>query len=568
MDSTTTVGELFGSKIQFCVPNYQRAYAWQVDAGVNIQVKQFLCDIKEHNISRRYYLGHFLFSKVEADSFKYEVIDGQQRLTTVVIFMSCVISECRNRGLIDIKGIEVDELAEIYLKHRIQKFMTVAEDRIFFEDRIVLMNEGAQRRTNRSSEVRIDEAAKYFSQELKKASNSELEDWCQIIHKAHITTFVVEGSSSKEVATQIFAFQNDRGKKLTNLEIVKAFLMNQVYQYSDDADGYIPSIESAFASIYSESELIKTSEDTILNWHCQAFLPASADTAVEVIKGVVSSSTEKDRWAINFSAQLAKTFHFIKNVEKFEERYSGYIADLCYLDKADSMPLLIKLHHIGVLEDQKKSDSVLRMIEAILFKMTFTTGGYRTNELIKFARELSKENFDSEFMTRLANATQHGFKSYWDFNGNCLQFFKERKWHYSPNIKYVLYKYENWLRDNAKPRLPHLSIDECRAIFREKKLENTLDHITPQEPDFTTYSEDFINDWLSNIGNLSLLTWSGNSSKSNHNPVNPIEREKYNQVFLTQKEIYAALCKGAWGAKEISDRRDRIVEFVKAQWGV
>lgn len=80
------------------------------------------------------YLGHFLFSRVETDSFKYEVIDGQQRLTTVVIFMSCVISECRRRGLADIRGIEVDELTETYLKHRIQKFMTVAEDRSFFSE--------------------------------------------------------------------------------------------------------------------------------------------------------------------------------------------------------------------------------------------------------------------------------------------------------------------------------------------------------------------------------------------------------------------------------------------------
>ena len=49
MDSTTTIGELFGAKIQFCVPNYQRAYAWQVDSGVNIQVAQFLRDYPAHN---------------------------------------------------------------------------------------------------------------------------------------------------------------------------------------------------------------------------------------------------------------------------------------------------------------------------------------------------------------------------------------------------------------------------------------------------------------------------------------------------------------------------------------
>jgi len=562
MDSTTTIGELFGTKIQFCVPNYQRAYAWQVNSGVNIQVKQFLRDIKDQGPTRRYYLGHFLFSK--DDAVHYEVIDGQQRLTTVVIFMSCLIAECHRRGLERLGDIEIEELSETYLKHRIQKFMTVAEDRSFFEDRIVLMNTAATCRTNRSSERRIFEAADYFKTELEKCSEQQLKDWYQIIHNAHVTTFVVEGDSAKEVSTQVFAFQNDRGKKLTNLEIVKAFLMNQIYRHSEDADGYIPSVEAAFSSIYSECELLRASEDTILNWHCQAFLPASADTSVDVIKDVVARVSEKDRWGVRFSEQLAQTFKFVKEVEKYEERYSGFIADLCFLDKADSMPLLIKLHHIGALSDDVKSEFVLRKVEAILFKMTFTNGDYRTNELIRYARELTAENYEQEFLPRLENASSHGFQSYWDFNGNCLKYFTERKYHYVSNVKYVLYKYENWLR--KKNTLPLLSIDECRAIFREKKLENTLDHITPQNPDFMSYSEDFVNDYLCNIGNLSLLTWSGNSSKSNSDPTLPSIREKYNSVYMSQKEIYSSLCAGTWGAHEIEQRRDRILAFVKEQW--
>lgn len=562
MDATTTIGELFGTKIQFLVPNYQRAYSWQVDKGVNVQVAQFLRDIKEQDPARRYYLGHFLFSKVDASH--YEVIDGQQRLTTVVIFMSCLIAECRRRAIETLGEIELEELVETYLKHRIQKFMTVAEDRAYFEDRVVQMNSDAPLRTKRSSEERILEAATYFQDELGECSDTQLTEWCKVVHNAHVTTFVVEGDSAKEVATQVFAFQNDRGKKLTNLEIVKAFLMNQIYRHSDDANGYIPCVESAFASIYAEGEIMNTPEDTVLNWHCQAFLPSSPDTSVELIKSVVAGEREKDRWARDFSMKLAQTFKFVQVVEKFEEKCCGYIADLCYLDKTDSMPLLIKLHHIGLLDGDSDGSGILRLIETILFKMMFTTGDYRTNELVKFARELTRENFQSEFLPRLRYAAEHGFRNYWDFSGNCLRYFTERNWHYVKNVKYVLYKYENWLRRRAT--LPALSIDECRAIFREKKLENTLDHITPQHPDFTVYTEDFENAWLCNIGNLSLLTWSANASKSNGDPTLPAIREKFNQVFLSQKEIYSVLCQGAWGEKEIEERRDRIVDFIKDEW--
>lgn len=570
MDSNTSIGGLFCQRNQFCVPSYQRAYSWEVDAGVNVQVAQFLSDIKEHNPSRKYFLGHFLFSRADSDKREvYEVIDGQQRLTTVVIFMSCLIAECRRRGMTDIDGIEIDELVETYLIHRFIKFLTVAEDRSFFEDRIVRMDEAATTKTSRSSERRISKAANYFAREFKKCTDAQLCEWGLTIHNARVTTFVIEGESAKEVATQVFAFQNDRGKSLTNLEVVKAFLMNKVYQCSEDAEGYIPSIESAFASIYAKSELIKNPEDRILGWHCQAFLPAADDSAVDAIKAAMARSKEKDRWAVNFSTRLAQTFDYIIQVE-YEERYSsGLIPDLCFLDQAHSMPLLIKLHHIGVLEDRKMKETVLRMIEAILFKMTFTVGGFRKNDLVDYALKLSKENFDTDFMPKLRDTVQKGFMWYWDFNGDCLRFFTERRSHYQSNIKYVLYKYENWLRDTADHPIPRLTPNEYRAVFSaNKRVEHTLDHITPVQPSFTTYSDEFVHNWLNNIGNLSLLTWSANSSKKDNNPVNKEVRRKYALPYLSQREIYDVLCKGKWGKDEIDARRERIIKFVRDQWGV
>ena len=110
-------------------------------------------------------------------------------------------------------------------------------------------------------------------------------------------------------------------------------------------------------------------------------------------------------------------------------------------------------------------------------------------------------------------------------------------------------------------------MDECNGIFRENKsVENTLDHIAPQNPDFTAYTERFRLDYLSNLGNLSLLTWSGNASKSNHDPAMPDVRERYHTPQWSQKEIYETLCAGRWGEKEIDDRRKRIVDFVIDNW--
>jgi len=562
----TTVDKLFGQKIRFRVPSYQRAYSWQADAGANDQVGQFLRDIQEQNPATWYSLGHFLFGAGNGYDV-LEVIDGQQRLTTVVIFMSCLVSECRRREMVALGDIDVDEIAETYLRHRVQKFQTVEEDAAYFRNRIVQGDASAVRLSERRSERNLDEAACYFAEAMARASVDELCEWYCVISSAVVTTFVIEGPDAKQIAAQIFSYQNDRGKDLTTLEKVKAYLMSQVYRHApSEAEDYIGAVEKSLASIYAKTEVCSESEDTILRWHCQAYIGCGSG-AFEAIRDGLTRAEDKIAWIVTFSAQLAKTFDIVVGLESVAERYSGYVADICYLDKACAMPLMIKLAQYGKLAKNDARDKALEYVEHILFKLTFTTGGFRTNNLVALAREFDGENYDSWLLPNLRDAAEHGFQWYWDFNGCCLRYFTENRYHYVRELKYVLYKYENHLRDQHGDA--RLDIGACVGIFRENKsVENTLDHIAPQHPDYTLYTDVFQGDYLSNLGNLSLLSWSGNAAKSNHDPTRPEERKRYDTVCWSQTEIYETLCKGQWGEKEIDERRERIVSFIKKNWGL
>ena len=95
------------------------------------------------------------------------------------------------------------------------------------------------------------------------------------MESAKITTDTV---SDKAEATQLFTFQNDRGKKLTNLEKLKALLMLQVYLSCKGLQRLIPMMKShllkEFERIYLNLEKIDVAdEDQILEYHTIAFLP-------------------------------------------------------------------------------------------------------------------------------------------------------------------------------------------------------------------------------------------------------------------------------------------------------
>lgn len=575
MDSQTTIGQLFGNdNISFVIPSYQRAYSWTVGKNGDIgQVDTYLNDIIDQPDGSNYFLGHYLFEETPGN--RYELIDGQQRLTTTVIFMSRLVKELRKRNIESFKYGETQYYTEqIYWRYLqppfgCQKFETVADDAIFFNQLIIKCGNDYDRiETSRSSEKHIREAAKYFDEKMAVVEDSTLYKWLSVIDNAVITTFQLEGESAKLTATQIFAFQNDRGLGLTTLEKLKAFLMHQIYRYNAaNAIGNIKSLESQFAKIYGYIERLETKEDTVLGYHCAAFL-SSYDTPLDSIKKQLRQAEDKTEWINVFVSELCRSYSLMCEIENTWHLYNSPISDVCILDKSNSMPLILKLCHYNCSGVEVRHipaiDNALRLVEKILFKMTFTMRGYRANYLIPIAKNYESDSYE-KLISSLTNICRNGFKDYWNFNGDCLNYFIVNRHHYDRKLRYVLYKYENYLRE--KSRQPLLSPDECTNVFRDVSVSNTLDHITPQTPDFTEYSEDFTKEYLNDLGNLSLLTWGNNASKKNHDPAREDIMDMYNSIFYSHKEIYEILKRdGEWKEKQIDERRERIIDFIKENW--
>lgn len=69
---------------EYEVPIYQRNYAWGKE-----EIEQLIKDIYESKFNsdnQSYYLGNLIVNRIETDT--YEVIDGQQRLTTLFLLLS------------------------------------------------------------------------------------------------------------------------------------------------------------------------------------------------------------------------------------------------------------------------------------------------------------------------------------------------------------------------------------------------------------------------------------------------------------------------------------------------
>lgn len=86
---TKTIGEL--KNYSFVIPDYQRGYRWTSN-----EIKALLNDLMEaiDNKCSHYCVQPLIVKK--SDSNKYEVVDGQQRLTTIFIFMKIACQEIKS----------------------------------------------------------------------------------------------------------------------------------------------------------------------------------------------------------------------------------------------------------------------------------------------------------------------------------------------------------------------------------------------------------------------------------------------------------------------------------------
>ena len=76
---------LFDKEAHYVIPRYQRAYAWE-----DKEIVQLIDDINDS--VGDYYIGSLVVAKVKGREERYEVVDGQQRLTTLYLLLHYLVS--------------------------------------------------------------------------------------------------------------------------------------------------------------------------------------------------------------------------------------------------------------------------------------------------------------------------------------------------------------------------------------------------------------------------------------------------------------------------------------------
>jgi uncharacterized protein with ParB-like and HNH nuclease domain len=197
MENLVTIKQML-DRNRIYISASERAYLWDTEFESNKppkQVNAFLSDLEEYNLSKkesRYYFGHFLFE--EKGDRTYALIDGKQRLTTTVIFLSALFA--RVKQIRPLYESEREAYEDTIKRNKIYRFETVDCDNQFFKDYVVDQVIKDKTGIETESAKRIANAFDYFTEKLLAKDESYLLKMLEMVLITDCTTYTVAKESN------------------------------------------------------------------------------------------------------------------------------------------------------------------------------------------------------------------------------------------------------------------------------------------------------------------------------------------------------------------------------------
>ncbi len=578
-----SLGQLLNTPIDgkeysyFQVPKYQRKYEWEKEN----QVLRLVEDIFE-NIGQTYFMGPIIVcSPQSTTSNSVELIDGQQRIATLAMFIRALIDYIHKRkteSAFPVSLVERMNKIQYELINKIIKGGLVQSDIVihlarkinpFFRDNILMSEEPnkteklkALAKGEHPSILKLIDAYNKIWEYLENRYNSEngeglvlelLKLASSILHEKLLLVVSVENKSD---AYTIFESINARGKPLTLSDLVK----NLFFEKIEEELG--PDRLEDFESEWDEAE-IAVSDFASFMWHAWVSRNETCP------KNKVYNNLEKLVKQINCGDAFDLATDIILGEVKFYHNYENpndevnaekkrFFTMLKAMDATRCYPLLLSIDW-AIQKDNIATKEAIKLLH-ILTCLTFWYSGICSkdakkleaiyHDLARKARTIKNE--DGKVKTEeIIEELIKQFPS----DAECEASFMTKRFTDSGFIKMVLRnielneykKVETTLKDPAKVQLEHILPRNPDPVWKE---------YFPDEKEMRENTYRF--------GNFTLL-YQRLNEKARNGPFSE-KKKHYEQSEIGLTNSLKSLKQ--WTATEVDNRTKELFKYVQKEWPI
>ena len=554
------LSKIFNDDFLFTIPNYQRPYAWTTD-----ETGQLLDDLlaaledehKEINQMNPYFLGNIVLIKNgRADA---QVIDGQQRLTTLTILLSVL------RELLDTENLNKyicqprDEFSGSPARPRL---LLRDRDQDFFQDYI--QDAGGIVKLQSLPHAKLTDSQRNIAQNACLLMSKLSQELPEIEQLKRLTQFILQQCYLVAVSTpdldsayRIFSVLNNRGLDLSVTDILKADILGKIAnqkaleeeQRLKEEQKYTQKWEDleedlgreAFTELFSHIRMIyaqKKQQQKVIKEFEEYVLP-KVDTPQKFVDTILEpfATAFDDINKLNCSAnmnrqEINQLFHWLHQIDHFDWKSPAIL----YLSRHQNQPDLL----LSFFTNLERLAASLMIRRANINERI-----YRYTQLLK-AIEANEDLSNSQSPLQLTTSETHEVLEI--LNGNLYQMTKIRL--------YVLTRLDVGLSD-VEP-----NYDPAKV---------SIEHVLPQNPAegskwlkwFPTLEERL--EYVHRLSNLVLLSRSKNSQAQNYD----FDRKK--EIYCNNKIANFALTIQArneteWTKDVIERRQKALVQKLRGIW--
>lgn len=557
------IREIFEGSYQFEIPGYQRPYAWTTEQAGELfdDLVSAMQDARANGATSQYFLGSIVLIKNDRDP-KAEVVDGQQRLTTLTILFAALRAawEAANYppGVKSVTPFLYEEGDEMLGKATGYRFTAREEDATFFRQYIQEPGGIAQLVAStdklKDSRLRYRENATLLLEKAKALSPDDLNALWKFL--ATDCSLVVISTPKPEAAYRIFSVLNNRGLDLAPIDIIKAEVLGSIRRIGgeDKARAYSKKwseIESqlgrdAFGDLFGHIRTIYAKQK-------------QRATLVEEFRKHVTEYNSPIGLVDKVIKPYAEVWDFVRDADFEATEHAGPINEyLSWLNRVDFKdwvpPALVYFKRFR--QQPKLLAEFFKSLERLTYFLLVTKVGI--NERIETYAALTKEIEPETFKGDLAALTT-------------LTLTDAQK------RKFVAALDGDVYADLPKARMALVLRLESLVRAPGVQLQDavSLEHVLPQTPpdgsDWIKWfpDEDERDGWTHRLANLVPLDRKKNSSASNYDFAKKKDayfkgKGKASPFVLTQ-EVRA---ENEWTPTLLAERQKRLVGVLKDHWNL
>ena len=559
--SNKTYRELIGNGHLYTIPSFQRDYSWEEEQWDDLW--QDILEVVSDTGENTHYMGYLVLQSENGK--KFDVIDGQQRLTTLSLIVLAVLkclnnlitnnedSDSNQQRYDEIRRTYVGSLDSVTLISKTKLTLNRNNDN-YFQNYIIPLRP-LPVRGFKASEHLLRKAFEWFDKKiqeyLKGIIKNKGEALATLVDKtAYSLIFTVISVTDELNAYKVFETLNARGVKLSSTDLLKNYLFSVIHKENQDPQE-LKVLEDRWESIVSR--LGSESFPDFLRAHWVSRYKSVRHA--ELYKAVRSTINNRQSVfeLLRGMEEDVDTFLSITNPESGQWPLSlkKYAETLKMFSVKQPRPMLLAAYRKLSTID---FEVVLKACAIISFRYNVICG-LNPNDQEKVYQQVAQKISSGEYasissiMTAMKSIypSDNAFKS--SFTEKTLNTSNTRNGHI---VKYLLAELEK-----QESNVDHDYISEKYSI----------EHVLPQNPEtgWGNFNDTEVEAMIYRLGNMALLEKTINRDIENK-PFAEKKPELEKSIFILTKSV--ANDNAEWTSERIAARQKRLANIATSVWRI